>query len=176
LKGEIVVAIIQRQLAIALLLVSHLGFALGAGDTAPDFSMKNQDGKDIKLSSFAGKPVLMYFYPHDDTPGCTKEAKGLKESFEKYKAQGAVILGISRQDEKSHQQFKTKYDLPFDLLVDSNGSVGKMYGIGMMPLLGTFQRQSVLIGPDRKIIRFYYNVDPEKHADEVLKDLVAAKK
>jgi peroxiredoxin Q/BCP len=170
--------VILNRSAILVLLLACIGrfsFGLGAGDVAPDFAMKNQDGKIVKLSSFRGKPVLVYFYPHDNTPGCTTEAQTLRDSFEKYQAQGAVILGVSRQDEKSHRDFKAKNNLPFDLLVDADGEVGKKYGIGTMPLFGTFHRESVLIGPDQKVVHFYFNVDPEKHAAEVLRDIASAK-
>ncbi len=145
--------------------------AIEAGQVAPDFSAKNQDGKMIKLSDLKGKPVLMYFYPKDDTPGCTKEACNFRDEYAKFKKLGAVVLGISRQDEKSHQAFQKKYSIPFDLLVDTDGSLAKAYGITVIPGVGFHMRQSILIGPDGKVAKFYPSVNPATHTEEVLKDL-----
>jgi peroxiredoxin Q/BCP len=146
-------------------------FALTPGDKAPDFSAHNQDGKTVKLSDFAGKPLLLYFYPKDETPGCTTEACSFRDGFSKFKKFGAVVLGVSRQDEKSHRQFRKKYHLPFDLLVDTDGAVSKAYGVGLMAVIGLDRRQSVLIGPDGKVVKFYGDVDPSTHVDEVLEDI-----
>src|SRR4051812_23472017 len=95
------------------LLGGNPAFALEPGQAAPEFSAKNQDGKTIKLSELKGKPVLMYFYPKDDTPGCTKEACSFRDEYAKFKQKGAVILGVSAQDEASHRKFREKYHLPF---------------------------------------------------------------
>lgn len=145
--------------------------AIAPGEIAPEFSTKNQDGKTVTLSQFKGKPVLLYFYPKDDTPGCTKEACEFRDSYSELQSHGAVILGISKQDEASHRQFKAKYHLPFDLLVDGDGTIAQAYGVGTVPLLGFFKRQSVLIGPDGRVIRQYPSVDPAQHAHEVLEEL-----
>ena len=153
-------------LACALLLLG-----LTPGQTAPDFTAKDQDGKTIMLSQYRGSPVLIYFYPKDDTPGCTKEACTFRDQYSKFQKLGAVILGVSRQDEKSHQAFKTKYHLPFELLIDLDGSIATSFGVGSMPMMSLTKRQSVLIDKDGKVIRFYDSVDPAKHADEVLADL-----
>jgi peroxiredoxin Q/BCP len=115
--------------------------------------------------------VLVFFYPKDDTPGCTKEACSLRDVYRQFQAHGAVVLGVSRQDAKSHQAFRAKYHLPFDLLVDPDGKVAAAFGVGEYPVVGLHKRQSVLIGPDGKVVRCYPDVDPEKHAAEVLKDL-----
>ncbi|MBC7691192.1 MAG: peroxiredoxin [Methylotenera sp.] len=144
---------------------------LAPGDQAPDFSLKNQDGKVVKLSALKGKPVLLYFYPMDDTPGCTKEACNFRDEFEKFKAIGAVVLGVSKQDQKSHQEFKAKHHLPFDLLMDTDGDLAKAYGVGSYPGVGMLKRQSVLISGNGKILKVYKDVDPDTHAAEVLKDL-----
>jgi peroxiredoxin Q/BCP len=154
-----------------LLILSSASFALSAGDPAPDFKAKNQDAKEVKLSDFRGKPVLLYFYPKDDTPGCTKEACSFRDEYTKFQKMGAVILGISRQDAKSHRAFKAKYHLPFDLLTDKDGSLAKEYGVELMPVIGYHKRQSALISSDGKLIRFYPDVDPLKHTAQVLKDL-----
>lgn len=152
-----------------------VGFLLGlsSGDRAPDFKASNQDGKIIQLSSLLGKPVLIYFYPKDDTPGCTKEACQFRDEYSKFKKLGAVVLGVSSQDSKSHQNFRLKHQLPFDLLVDKDGSIAEKYGIKRTSILGYhfLSRQSVLIGTDGKISKFYSEVDPNTHAKEVLVDL-----
>lgn len=158
----------QTLLALSLLLLG-----LSPGDAAPDVTAPNQEGKPVRIAAFHGKPVLLFFYPKDDTPGCTREVCGLRDVYGQFKKRGAVVLGVSRQDAKSHQGFREKHGLPFDLLVDADGKIAEAFGVSMMPILGLHRRQSVLIGPDGKVFRVYPDVDPEKHADEVLKDLDA---
>jgi peroxiredoxin Q/BCP len=158
-----------------------LPFSLGllgiaAGTAAPDFSAPNQDGKIVKLSDYKGKFVLMYFYPKDDTPGCTKEACDFRDKYGEIRALNTTVLGVSRQDAKSHQAFIAKHKLPFDLLIDEKGDIAKLYGVGTMPILGLHKRQSVLIGPDGKVVKFYDSVDPKTHVAEVIADIKAAKK
>jgi thioredoxin-dependent peroxiredoxin len=149
--------------------------ALQAGDTVPaDLKAKNQDGKTIQFSSFKGKYVLVFFYPKDDTPGCTREACALRDSYEEFKGLNTVVLGVSRQDEKSHKAFIAKHKLPFDLLVDTDGKLGEIFGVKTIPVVGFSKRQSLLIGPDGKIIKRYDDVDPDTHKDIVLNDLKAA--
>ena len=147
---------------------------LAVGDLAPDFTTVNQDGKTVKLSDLRGKPVLLFFYPKDNTPGCTKEACSLRNEYSDYRKQNVTILGISRQDEKSHREFRDQHSLPFDLLVDKSGDIAKSFGVGKIPLIGFLKRQSILIGADGKISRIYRDVSPGNHALEVLKDLGAA--
>jgi peroxiredoxin Q/BCP len=160
------------MLAFAVFAFATPGFAaLSPGDPAPAFAAKNQDGKTLRLLDFRGKPVLMFFYPKDDTPGCTKEACSFRDQSSKFTDAGAVVLGVSRQDEASHRAFKSKHKLPFDLLVDADGKLAESFGIGQMPVIGLLKRQSVLIGPDGKVIRFYPDVDPATHTGDVLKDL-----
>ncbi len=154
--------------------IGLLGF--GPGDLAPDFSAKNQDEKLIRLSDLKGSPVLLYFYPADETPGCVKEACAIRDRFERFKKLGIVVLGVSRQGAKSHQAFKKNHKLPFDLLVDADGKLGKAYGVDTMPIVGYLKRVSFLIGADGKIIKSYEAVDPGTHADQVLKDFEAANK
>lgn len=154
--------------------------AVAAGAQAPNFTARNQDGKEIRLSEFKGKFVLLYFYPKDDTPGCTKEACDFRDRFGEIRKLDTVILGVSRQDADSHKKFIAKHKLPFDLLVDTDGKIGEAFGVGSMPVvgnvLGLSKRQSVLIGPDQKVVKFYESVNPEKHVDEVVADIQAAKK
>lgn len=151
-----------------------LGATLAPGTAAPDFTAKNQDGKAIHLADFKGKYVLLYFYPKDDTPGCTKEACNFRDGISVLQKHGAVVLGVSKQDEKSHQEFRAKYKLPFDLLVDSDGQVASAYGISSMPVVGYFKRESVLISPTGKVLKFYKGVDPEVHSKQVIQDIEGA--
>lgn len=138
---------------------------------APEFSVPNQDGKVVHFSDFKGKFVLLYFYPKDDTPGCTKEACSFRDEFAEFKKIDAVVLGVSGQDQKSHQKFKAKHRLPFDLLVDSEGELAKKFEIGTMPVLGWTKRKSILISPEGEILKAYNDVEPKEHAREVLKDI-----
>ena len=167
----------NRNLAIlSMLILAIAGIGLKSGDLAPDFAVKNQDGKVVHLHDFEGKPVLMYFYPKDETPGCTKEACSFRDEFSKFKKLGAVVLGVSMQDEKSHQGFRSKHKIPFDLLVDQDGSLAKAYGVGFLAGVPLHKRQSILISAGGKVLKFYDNVDPKTHTNEVLKDLESLKK
>ncbi len=148
---------------------------LEPGTAAPDVSAPNQDGKLVKLSDFKGSPVLLFFYPKDDTPGCTKEACALRDAYTKYQKQGIVILGVSKQDPASHKAFIEKHKLPFDLLADEDGSVAKAFDVKRVPLFGWFKRQSVLLDADHKVVKFFDDVDPNKHAEEVLAVAAAAR-
>jgi peroxiredoxin Q/BCP len=126
--------------------------SLAPGDPAPDVTAPNQEGKPTRLASFRGKPVLIFFYPKDDTPGCTKEACNLRDVHADFQKKGAIVLGVSRQDAKSHQAFRAKHRLPFDLLVDADGKLAEAFGVDTMPILGLHRRQSVLIGADGRIV------------------------
>lgn len=168
------VKIDSRRLLPWILACLPFFIALAPGDAAPDFSAKNQDGKLIRLSELKGKPVLVYFYPKDDTPGCTAQACSLRDEFRKFRAKGAVVLGVSAQDEASHREFKKKHKLPFDLLVDKDGKVAEALGVELMPVIGLHKRQSVLIGANGKVIQVYRDVKPGTHAATVIKDLDAA--
>lgn len=157
-----------------LIPLAPLLMAVSAGTAAPDFSAKNQDGKAVKLSDFKGKFVLLFFYPKDETSGCTMEACALRDSFAELKKLNAVVLGISRQDASSHKKFIAKHNLPYDLLIDEDGSVAKAFGVGLMPIVGFHRRKSVLVGPDGKVVRFYDDVNPSTHAREVVDDVKKA--
>ncbi len=148
---------------------------LKEGDMAPDFRAKNQDGKEIKLSDFRGQKVVLYFYPKDDTPGCTKEACSFRDAFKLYTEKGIKVLGVSTDDEKSHQKFRTKYGLPFDLIADTDKSIVTTYGVYVeKSLYGKkymgIERTTFLIDEEGKIKKIFRKVKPEGHAEEVLRE------
>ena len=141
--------------------------ALSVGDKAPDFSLRDQDGNIRTLSEFRGSCVVLYFYPKDDTPGCTKEACGLRDSFDDFKKQGIAILGINYDSPKTHKAFKAKYHLPFILLSDAKKSVAKKYGAkSWLPLMPS--RMTFVIDPDGIICAILPKVDVATHAAKVL--------
>lgn len=146
------------------------------GQKAPTFSLPDQDGKIQNLKDYLGKWVLVYFYPKDDTPGCTKEACSLGDNLPKFKKLSAVIFGISADSVKSHKKFVDKYGLPFTLLSDEDRGVIDKYGVwAKKKFMGReymgILRTSFLINPDGKIAKVYENVKPDIHAEEVLADL-----
>jgi Peroxiredoxin len=142
--------------------------ALEVGILAPLFSAVNQDGDTIRLESLRGKWVVLYFYPKDDTPGCTMEAKGFEQLREEFEKEDAVILGVSRDDEKSHKEFCTKYGLNFHLLADKDGKIIEAYKAKGMLFT---KRITYLIDPEGKIAFVWKKVNPSKHAKEVLEKL-----
>jgi len=142
---------------------------------APDFNLPDQDGKLHKLSDYKGRWVLLYFYPKDNTPGCTKEACGIRDEFKNFKNLNIVVLGVSADSSESHKKFAQKYKLPFTLLSDESKKVLKKYGVwGKKKFMGKeyegILRTSFLINPDGKIVKIYEKVKPDIHAKEVLKD------
>lgn len=150
--------------------------ALRIGDQAHDFSLINQHGKLCQLSSFRGKKVLIYFYPKDDTPGCTIEACTLRDSFKEFQKAGIIILGISTDTIKSHERFVKKYGLPFTLLADENKEVVKVYHVwGKKKFMGReymgTKRMSFLIDEQGRILKIYTDVKPKEHAKDVLRDV-----
>lgn len=145
-------------------------------DKAPDFKLLGDDNKDYKLSDFLGKEVLIYFYPKDDTPGCTTEACEIRDNYKEMEKLGLVVLGISPDDNKSHNKFKTKYKLPFTLLSDTDHKVCELYGVwGKKKFMGReymgVSRSSFLIDEKGKIKKIYEEVKPKEHAKEVIEDL-----
>lgn len=149
------------------------------GKKAPDFTSKDQDGNKVKLSDLKGQKVVLYFYPKDDTPGCTKEACSFRDADEGFKEKGIKVFGVSIDDEKSHQKFISKYQLPFDLIADTDKKIVEKYGVwGEKSMygrkyMGTF-RKTFLIGEDGKIVKIFEKVDVAKHADQVLKAFAEA--
>lgn len=140
------------------------------GTVPPPFTLKDQDGKTVSLSKFKGKPVVVYFYPADETPGCTKQACAFRDSYEKFKKAGAEVVGISGDDSSSHKAFAKKYRLPFTLLSDEGNKVRKDWGVPA-DLFGTLPgRQTYVLDKGGKVQLVYNNqFQPEKHIDETLK-------
>ena len=143
------------------------------GAKAPAFTMKDQDGKTVKLSDFAGKQVVLYFYPKDMTPGCTTEACDFRDNHTKLQKAGAVVLGVSPDSDKSHQKFIAKHELPFPLLVDEGHAVADKFGAwGEKSLYGRkfmgIIRSTFLIGGDGKVKKVWPKVKVAGHVDEVL--------
>jgi thioredoxin-dependent peroxiredoxin len=145
-------------------------------DKAPDFGLINVDGKEISLNSFKGKKVVLYFYPKDDTPGCTKEACSFRDTYDLILAKGAVVIGISPDDTKKHEKFKNKFNLPFYLLSDTEHKVAESYGSwGEKSMYGKkymgIIRSTFIIDENGKIIKIFPKVTPDGHGEEVLKSL-----
>jgi peroxiredoxin Q/BCP len=143
------------------------------GSVAPNFTTTDADGKTVKLKDLRGKKVVLYFYPKDDTPGCTKEACSFRDAFAKYKKRGIEVLGISPDTEKSHKKFADKYKLPFTLLADKDHAIADAYGTyGQKKFMGrTYMgilRTTFLIDEKGKIKKVFDKVKPDEHASEVL--------
>ena len=146
-------------------------------DLVEDFTLQNQDGESVSLSQFKDKPVILFFYPRADTPGCTIEACGFRDTFEKLQSAGAVVLGISRDTVKAQKKFKDKYDLPYDLLADPDMVLIKRYDLLKektmygKPVTGV-ERTTLIIGPDKgkgqRLLHVSPKVTPAGHAEEVL--------
>lgn len=143
---------------------------------APNFTLQDQDGQTHTLSDYAGQWLLVYFYPKDDTPGCTKEACNFRDGITKFKEKGVAIVGISKDTVDSHKKFVAKYHLNFPLLSDESREIIKAYGAwterGFMGHPGIL-RNSYLINPEGEIVKEYKKVKPEQHADDILADLEA---
>jgi peroxiredoxin Q/BCP len=145
---------------------------LQEGDAAPDFVTTDQNGNSVKLSDHSGSRVVLYFYPKDDTPGCTKEACSFRDADDVFKAKGIKVFGVSTDSEKSHQKFINKYQLPFDLLADTEKQIVEAYGVWAeksmygKKYMGTL-RKTFLID-DGKIVKIFDKVNVSEHADEVL--------
>ncbi len=146
---------------------------LEVGDKAPAFQAKDQDGETVSLSDFKGKKVVLYFYPKDDTPGCTKEACSFRDGWSKFRKRGVAVLGVSTDDERSHRKFAEKFSLPFPLLADPEKKIVTDYGVwGEKSMYGRkymgTHRVTYVIDETGKIAAVWPKVKPDGHADEIL--------
>jgi thioredoxin-dependent peroxiredoxin len=146
------------------------------GHEAPDFELTSDAGELIRLSQFRGKPVVLYFYPRDDTPGCSAQACGIRDRYDDFEQCGAVVLGVSPDTEASHVKFKQKYGLPFTLLADPEHEVAEQYGVwGEKKYMGRtymgVERSTFLIDPEGRIAKVMRRVKPDTHAERVLAEL-----
>jgi peroxiredoxin Q/BCP len=148
------------------------------GQEAPDFELASDAGERVRLSQFRGQPVVLYFYPKDDTPGCTAQACGIRDSYDDFEQRGAVVLGVSPDEQSSHVKFKQKYGLPFTLLADPEHEVAEQYGVwGERKYMGKtymgVERSTFLIDEDGRIAKVMRRVKPDTHAERVLEALAA---
>ena len=146
------------------------------GKPAPDFELQSDTGETVALNELRGKPVVLYFYPKDDTPGCTTQACGIRDVYGEFERAGAVVLGVSPDDERSHVKFKEKYELPFTLLADADHAVADQYGVwGEKKYAGKSYmgviRSTFVIGPDGRVEKAFYNVKATGHVAKLRRDL-----
>ena len=142
---------------------------LEPGTWAPDFEGRNQDGAPVRLRDLRGRSVVLYFYPHDDTAGCTREACAFRDDLHSFQDLGAVILGVSSQDEESHVAFRNRYGLPFDLIADPDRRIASAFRA--VAFHGMAKRVTYVIGPDGRILAAYRRLDPKSHSQEALRIL-----
>jgi peroxiredoxin Q/BCP len=154
------------------------GPMLEIGTAAPDFDLPDQDGRRVRLADLRGRSVVLYFYPKDDTPGCTTQACGIRDAWGEFERAGAVVLGVSPDSEKSHVKFKEKFDLPFTLLADTDHAVAEAYGVWTLKkymgreYMGV-ERTTFVIDADGIVAKVFEKVKPATHADDVLAALAA---
>ncbi|MDX1454220.1 MAG: peroxiredoxin [Gammaproteobacteria bacterium] len=161
-------------IASALLSAGALAGGIEVGQQAPEFKLQDQNLEWQSLSDYRGQWVVLYFYPKDDTPGCTTEACNFRDEIFRFKALGAAVLGVSMDDVESHQAFAEKYSLPFPLLADTEGKVAKAYdAVDSYIVFETANRETFIINPQGEIFHHYEDVDPDVHAEEVLELLKA---
>ena len=147
------------------------------GSPAPDFTLKSDSGAEVTLSELRGRPVVLYFYPRDDTPGCTTQACGIRDDWSAFEKAGAVVLGVSPDSEESHAKFRQKYGLPFTLLADPDHELTEQYGFWVeknnygKKYMGV-ERSTVVIDADGNVARVFRRVKPEEHVQQVLTALV----
>ncbi|MFQ3598547.1 MAG: peroxiredoxin [Chloroherpetonaceae bacterium] len=161
----------MKPAIILLLLAVFVGCSkselnLKEGDLAPDFTLLADNGESVSLSALKGTPVVLYFYPKDFTPGCTKEACAFRDAFSEFQAAGVEVLGVSVDDVASHQTFKSEHNLNFRLLADTEKKVSTAYGV--LSAMGFSNRITFLIDREGKIKRVFKEVKPDEHAAEVL--------
>ena len=177
MKQNILITAVAIVAIGAALSFSSVGIAnenIKVGGPAPEFELSDQNGELHSLEDYRGQWVVLYFYPKDDTPGCTIEACEFRDNIFAYKALNAQILGVSLDDVASHKAFADEYSLPFPLLADTEGSTSTAYGVKTRMFgMTVAKRQTFIIGPDGSIARHYEKVDPAAHSEEVLADLKA---
>jgi peroxiredoxin Q/BCP len=145
---------------------------LSVGDAAPSFTVKDTNGNTVSLSDYAGKTVVLYFYPKDDTPGCTKEACSFRDNYAVYQDKDVVVFGVSMDDELSHQAFTEKFSLPFPLLADTDGAITKAYDVeGEMNGTRYSKRVTYVINGNGTIAKVYTTVNTATHAEDILAEL-----
>jgi thioredoxin-dependent peroxiredoxin len=144
---------------------------LPAGNAVPDLSATDQSGKVRRIADERGHPLIVFFYPRDGTPGCTREACAFRDAWERYQKAGVQIFGVSADDQKSHEQFAKEQHLPFPIVADPSHAWSAAFGVPTR--LGMDSRVSFLVDPSGKVAKVYPNVDPGLHADEVLKDVAS---
>ena len=146
------------------------------GTPAPTFTLPSDEGEDVSLESLRGKPIVLYFYPKDDTPGCTAQARGIRDAWGEFAERGAVVLGVSPDSPKKHAKFREKYGLPFTLLADEDHAVSETYGVWVeksfagKKYMGV-ERSTFVIGADGNVAKVMRKVKPDTHADDVLASL-----
>ena len=150
------------------------------GNQAPDFELESDSGETVRLSDFRGRPVVLYFYPKDDTPGCTAEACEFRDAYDVFRERGVEILGVSPDDVRSHEKFKTKHELPFTLLADPDHKVAEAYGVwGERSFAGKkymgINRSTFVIDEDGNVARAMLGIKPAGHAAQVLDELQTAR-
>ena len=142
------------------------------GQPAPDFALTGDSGEQVKLSDFRGRPVVLYFYPKSDTPGCTAQACGIRDVYSDFERHGAVVLGVSSDKATAQAKFKSKHNLPFTILADPDHVAGKAFGVEK-PDSPYFERSTFVIDADGNVAKIMRRVDARKHADQVLEALAA---
>jgi peroxiredoxin Q/BCP len=142
------------------------------GKPAPDFELESDSGGTVRLSALRGKPVVLYFYPKDDTPGCTRQARGIRDAWGEFQRAGAEVFGISADTQASHERFKSKYSLPFTLLADPEHKLAGPYGVGQEGKR-SYERSTFVIDADGNVKKIMRRVKPDRHADEVLEALTS---
>lgn len=170
-----IVALLALLLAVSMLIfrqVSQAAEIPQAGQSAPRFSLPDQSGKLHNLADYRGNWVVLYFYPKDDTPGCTKEACSFRDDLFQLEKLGAKVIGVSVDDSESHAQFARKYHLPFPLLADKDGKVADSYGaLRNLGIIKIAKRYTFLVNPQGTIAKTYLKVDTSRHSQEIMDDL-----
>lgn len=175
------IVLVVFAVAVAVAAISFVGgrraaageSMLAVGASTPELVGVDQAGATHRLSETRGHPTVVYFYPMDETPGCTKEACAFRDVWSQYEKANVRIFGVSRDDKESHEKFATKYKLPFPLIADTDGTWAAAFGVPRM--FGRYSRVSFLLGSDGKVLKVYPNVDPGVHAASVLADAEAQK-